>query len=137
MNKFKLFTLSLALPLLLNCGGGGGGGSNVEPPKEIPTEDTGNTTTLFKDNPNSDSSSVKVFDNYSIDIDLKEINMQGNYLFLKITDKDKKALFLGQIVRQDSIRIPLTILADSLPLVVELYSESKEDKTISYEVYYD
>jgi len=137
MNKFKLFTLSLALPLLLNCGGGGGGGSDVEPPKEIPTEDTGNTTTLFKDNPNSDSSSVKVFDNYSIDIDLKEINMQGNYLFLKITDKDKKALFLGQIVHQDSIRIPLTILADSLPLVVELYSESKEDKTISYEVYYD
>jgi hypothetical protein len=82
-------------------------------------------------------STVKVFDNYSIDIDMTEINMQGDYLFLKITNKDKKALFLGQVVHHGNIKVPLTIVADSFPLIVEVYSESKEDKTISYEVYYD
>jgi len=68
---------------------------------------------------------------------MTEVNMQGEYLFLKIIDKDKKALFLGQVVHHDNINIPLTIVADSFPLLVELYSESKEDKTMSYEVYYD
>jgi len=156
MNQLKLFMLPLALPLLMNCGGGGDENSNadavVTPPienatedtgnsttliKDNPTEDTGNTTTLLKDNPNTQVTSVKVFDNYSIDIDMTEINMQGEFLFLKIVDQHTKPLFLGQIVQQDSIRIPLTIVADSFPLVVELYSELKEDSTISYEVYYD
>ena len=105
--------------------------------KDNPTEDTGNTTTLLKDNPISQVTSVKVFDNYSIDIDMTEINMQGEFLFLKIVDQHTKPLFLGQIVHHDNIKIPLTIVADSFPLVVELYSELKEDKTISYEVYYD
>ena len=136
--------LPLALPLLLNCGAGDGGdNSNADveaaeiPPIENITEDTAHHTTLLKDNPNSQVSSVKIFDNYSIDIDMKEINMQGEFLFLKIIDKHKKALFLGQVVHHDNIKVPLTIVADSFPLVVELYSESKEDKTISYEVYYD
>jgi len=80
---------------------------------------------------------VKVFDSYSINIDMTEIKMNGEYLFLKIIDKDKKALFLGQVVHQGNLKLPLTIVADSFPLLVELYSESKEDKTISYEVYYD
>ncbi len=138
MNKLKLFMLPLVLPLLLNCGGGGGGDkASVEPPKEIPTEGTGNTTTLFKDNPNSQEAAVKIFDNYSINIDMTDIHMQGEFLFLKITDKHKKSLFLGQIVHQDSIKVPITIVADSLPLIVELYSESKADQTISYEVYYE
>ena len=136
--------LPLALPLLLNCGAGDGGDNSsadvdaVEtPPIENITEDTAHHTTLLKDNPNSQVSSVKIFDNYSIDIDMKEINMQGEFLFLKIIDKHKKALFLGQVVHHDNIKVPLTIVADSFPLVVELHSESKEDKTISYEVYYD
>jgi hypothetical protein len=130
--------LSLALPLLINCGGGEDSSADViEPPStQIPTENTSNTT-LLKDNPHSQVSTVKVFDNYSINIDMTEINMQGEYLFLKIIDKHKKALFLGQIILHDNIKVPLTIVADSFPLVVELYSESKEDKTISYEVYYD
>jgi hypothetical protein len=138
MNRFKLFTLALALPLLINCGGDEDSSANVieEPPALIPTENTGKTT-LLKDNPHSQGSPVKVFDNYSINIDMTEINMQGEYLFLKIIDKHKKALFLGQIVLHDNIKVPLTIVVDSFPLVVELYSESKEDKTISYEVYYD
>ena len=138
MNRFKLFTLALALPLLINCGGDEDSSANVieEPPALIPTENTGKTT-LLKDNPPSQGSPVKVFDNYSINIDMTEINMQGEYLFLKIIDKHKKALFLGQIVLHDNIKVPLTIVVDSFPLVVELYSESKEDKTISYEVYYD
>ena len=67
--------------------------------------------------------------------------MQGEYLFLKITNKNKnknkKALFLGQVVHHGNIKVPLTIVTDSFPLLVEMYSESKENKTISYEVYYD
>ncbi|PCI57906.1 MAG: hypothetical protein COB45_02480 [Gammaproteobacteria bacterium] len=138
MNKFKLFMLPLALPLLMNCGGSENtsGDVGVTSIEDI-TEGTGNNTTLFKDNPISEVTSVKVFDNYLIDIDMTEINMQGEYLFLKIIDKHKKALFLGQVVNHDNIKLPLTIVADSFPLLVELYSESKEDKTISYEVYYD
>lgn len=134
-----------ALPLLINCGGGGGGESSpatVSPPVESATEETETATqeadtTLLIDNPIPQMSTVKVFDNYSIDIDMTEINMQGDYLFLKITNKDKKALFLGQVVHDGNIKVPLTIVADSFPLLVEMYSESKEDKTISYEVYYD
>ena len=137
MNKLKLFMLPLVLPLLLNCGGGGGDKANVEPAKEIPIEETANTTTLFKDNPNPQETAVKIFDNYSINIDITGIHMQGEFLFLKITDKYKKALFMGQIVHQDNIKIPLSIVNDSLPLIVELYSESKQDETISYEVYYE
>ena len=68
---------------------------------------------------------------------MTEIHLQGEFLFLKITDKYKKALFMGQVVHQDNIKIPLSIVDDSLPLNVELYSESKHDKTISYEVYYE
>jgi len=137
MNKFKLFMLPLALPFLLNCGGGGGGEKPNVAPIEVPPEDISNDTTLFKDNPNSEDTAVKVFDNYSINIDMTGIQMHGEFLFLKLTDKNKKALFLGQVVRQDNIKVPLTIVADSMPLIVELYSESKEDKTISYEVYYE
>ena len=139
MNKLKLFMLPLALPLLMNCGGGGEStsGDVVVPPIQDTTEDTGNNTTLFKDNSISEVTAVKVFDNYLIEIDMTEINMQGEYLFLKIIDKDKKALFLGQVVHHNNIKLPLTVVADSFPLLVELYSESKEDKTISYEVYYD
>jgi len=145
MNKLKLSILTLALPLLMNCGGGGGGGGGessstatvVTPPVESATQETESDTTLLIDNPISKVSTVKVFDNYSIDIDMTEINMQGDYLFLKIINKDKKALFLGQVVHHDNIKVPLTIVGDSFPLVVEFYSESKEDKTISYEVYYD
>ena len=142
MNKLKLSILTLALPLLMNCGGGGGGESSstatvVTPPVESATQETESDTTLLIDNPISKVSTVKVFDNYSIDIDMTEINMQGDYLFLKIINKDKKALFLGQVVHHDNIKVPLTIVGDSFPLVVEFYSESKEDKTISYEVYYD
>lgn len=140
MNKLKLFLLILAVPLLMNCGGGGDDSNAVTvvtPPIENTTEDTGSNTTLLKDNPLSQMSTVKVFDNYSIDIDMTDINMQGEYLFLKITDKDKEALFLGQVVPDDKIKVPLTLVADSFPLLVELYSELEEDKTISYEVYYD
>jgi len=139
MNKLKLFILTLTLPLLMNCGGGGekASGGGVVTPVEDPIEDTSNNTTLFKDNTISDVTLVKVFDSYSINIDMTEIKMNGEYLFLKIIDKDKKALFLGQVVHRDHLRLPLTIVAESFPLVVELYSESKEDKTISYEVYYD
>ncbi len=139
MNKLKLFMLPLALPLLMNCGGGGGESTSddIVAPIEVTTGDTANKTTLLKDNPISEVTSVKVFDNYSINIDMTEIKMQGEYLFLKVVDKDKKALFLGQVVHHDNIKLPLTIVADSFPLLVELYSESKEDKTISYEVYYD
>ena len=148
MNKLKLSILTLALPLLMNCGGGGGESSStaivITPPVESATEETESATqetesdtTLLIDNPISKVSTVKVFDNYSIDIDMTEINMQGDYLFLKIINKDKKALFLGQVVHHDNIKVPLTIVGDSFPLVVEFYSESKEDKTISYEVYYD
>jgi hypothetical protein len=148
MNKLKLFMLISALPLLINCGGGGGGESstatvvtpsveNVTEETESDTQETETDTTLLIDNPIPQVSTVKVFDNYSIDIDMTEINMQGDYLFLKITNKDKKALFLGQVVHHGNIKVPLTIVADSFPLIVEMYSESKEDKTISYEVYYD
>ncbi len=139
MNKLKLFILPLAFPLLMNCGGGGENTSSdvAVHPIDYATEDIDNNTTLLKDNPISEVTSVKVFDNYSIDIDMTEVNMQGEYLFLKIIDKHKKALFLGQVVHHDNINLPLTIVADSFPLLVELYSESKEDKTISYEVYYD
>ncbi|NQZ23610.1 MAG: hypothetical protein HRT53_16350 [Colwellia sp.] len=137
MNKLKLFILPLVLPLLLNCGGGGGDKASVAPATEIPTKETGNTTTLFKDNPNSQETAVKIFYNYSLNIDMTEIHLQGEFLFLKITDKYKKALFMGQVVHQDNIKIPLSIVDDSLPLIVELYSESKHDKTISYEVYYE
>ena len=137
MNKLKLFILPLVLPLLLNCGGGGGDKASVAPATEIPTKETGNTTTLFKDNPNSQETAVKIFYNYSLNIDMTEIHLQGEFLFLKITDKYKKALFMGQVVHQDNIKIPLSIVDDSLPLNVELYSESKHDKTISYEVYYE
>jgi len=147
MNKIKLFMLPLAIPLLMNCGGGGGDNNSTAVPTsstESTTVDTGNNTedtviktTLLKDNPISQVSAVKVFDNFAIDIDMSEINMQGELLFLKIVDKNKKALFLGQVIHHDNIKVPLNIIADSFPLVVELYSESKEDKTISYEVYYD
>ena len=138
MNKLKLFILTFALPLLINCGGGENASDDVVvTPIEVPIEDIGNHTTLFKDNPISQATLVKVFDNYSIDIDMTEIKIQGEYLFLKIIDKDKKALFLGQVVHHAHLKLPLTIVADSFPLLVELYSESKEDKTISYEVYYD
>jgi len=139
MNKLKLFMLTLALPLLMNCGGGGekANGDVAVTPVEDTTKNTSNNTTLFKDNTISDVTVVKVFDSYSINIDMTEIKMNGEYLFLKIIDKDKKALFLGQVVHQGNLKLPLTIVADSFPLLVELYSESKEDKTISYEVYYD
>jgi len=147
MNKIKLFMLPLAIPLLMNCGGGGGNNNSTAvatSSTETTTVDTGNNTedtviktTFLKDNPISQVSAVKVFDNYAIDIDMSEINMQGELLFLKIVDKNKKALFLGQVIHHDNIKVPLNIIADSFPLVVELYSESKEDKTISYEVYYD
>jgi len=147
MNKIKLFMLPLAIPLLMNCGGGGGDNNSTAvatSSTESTTVDTGNNTedtviktTLLKDNPISQVSAVKVFDNYAIVIDMSEINMQGELLFLKIVDKNKKALFLGQVIHHDNIKVPLNIIADSFPLVVELYSESKEDKTISYEVYYD
>jgi len=141
MTKLTLFMLPLALPLLMNCGGGGDENSNadavVTPPIESVTEDRGNTTTLLKDNPNSQVILVKVFDNYSIDIDMTEIKMQGEFLFLKIIDQHKKPLFLGQVLHHNSIKIPLAIVADSFPLIVEFYSELKDDKTISYEVYYD
>jgi len=139
MNKLKLFMLTLALPLLMNCGGGGekANGDVAVTPVEDTTMNTSNNTTLFKDNTISDVTVVKVFDSYSINIDMTEIKMNGEYLFLKIIDKDKKALFLGQVVHQGNLKLPLTIVADSFPLLVELYSESKEDKTISYEVYYD
>jgi len=139
MNKLKLFMLTLALPLLMNCGGGGekANGDVAVTPVEDTTKNTSNNTTLFKDNTISDVTLVKVFDSYSINIDMTEIKMNGEYLFLKIIDKDKKALFLGQVVHQGNLKLPLTIVADSFPLLVELYSESKEDKTISYEVYYD
>jgi hypothetical protein len=140
MNKLRLFILPLVLPLLINCGGGGDEDSSADvietPSTQLPTENKSDTT-LLKDNPHSQVSTVKVFDNYSLNIDLTEISMEGEYLFLKIIDKHKKALFLGQVVLQDNIKVPLTIVADSFPLVVELYSESKNDKTISYEVYYD
>jgi len=131
--------LTLALPLLMNCGGGGekANGDVAVTPVEDTTKNTSNNTTLFKDNTISDVTVVKVFDSYSINIDMTEIKMNGEYLFLKIIDKDKKALFLGQVVHQGNLKLPLTIVADSFPLLVELYSESKEDKTISYEVYYD
>jgi len=139
--------LPLAIPLLMNCGGGGGNNNSTAvatSSTETTTVDTGNNTedtviktTFLKDNPISQVSAVKVFDNYAIDIDMSEINMQGELLFLKIVDKNKKALFLGQIIHHDNIKVPLNIIAASFPLVVELYSESKEDKTISYEVYYD
>jgi len=131
--------LTLALPLLMNCGGGGekANGNVAVTPVEDTTKNTSNNTTLFKDNTISDVTVVKVFDSYSINIDMTEIKMNGEYLFLKIIDKDKKALFLGQVVHQGNLKLPLTIVADSFPLLVELYSESKEDKTISYEVYYD
>jgi len=123
----------------MNCGGGGekANGNVAVTPVEDTTKNTSNNTTLFKDNTISDVTVVKVFDSYSINIDMTEIKMNGEYLFLKIIDKDKKALFLGQVVHQGNLKLPLTIVADSFPLLVELYSESKEDKTISYEVYYD
>jgi hypothetical protein len=138
MNKLNVLMLTLALPLLINCGGGGDSSTAaVTPQIETSTEETGSKTTLLKDNPISQASTVKIFDNYSIDIDMTEINMQGEYLFLKITNKEKNSLFLGQVDPLNNIKVPLTVVADSFPLMVELYSESKEDKTISYEVYYD
>jgi len=133
--------LPLAFSLLMNCGGGGGESTStsgdVVTPLDKTTEDTGNSTTLFKDNQVPEVTAIKVFDNYLIEIDMTKIKMQGEYLFLKVIDKDKKALFLGQVVHHDNIKLPFTIVADSFPLLVELYSESKEDQTISYEVYYD
>jgi hypothetical protein len=62
---------------------------------------------------------VKVFDNYSIDIDITEIIMQGEYLFVKMTNKNKKPLFLEKVAHHDNIKLALNIVADSFALVAE------------------
>lgn len=140
MYKHKLFMLTPALLLIINCGGG-----SENSPVAVTRSPTINTplpsniekTTLLKDNPTSIVTAIKVFDNFSIEISMIELDMEGEFRFLKIMDIHKKSLFLGQVVHQETINVPLNIAADSFPLTVEVFSELKTDATISYEVSYD
>ncbi|MGK0272626.1 MAG: hypothetical protein ACI88H_003299 [Cocleimonas sp.] len=141
MNILKLLLSSLALLLLMNCGGGGDEKNTEEVPEsqtnEASLQSNDEKTTLLKDNPISTTTSVKVFDNYSLKVSMSEVNMEGDFRFLKIMDKQKNTLFLGQIDHRDNIKLPLNIVTESFPLTVEIFSELKVDETISYEVIYE
>jgi hypothetical protein len=140
MKKLKLFMLTPALLLIINCGGGSENSSVAvaeSPTINTPLLTNPDKTPLLKDNPTSVVTAIKVFDNFSLEISMIEVDMEGEFRFLKIMDTHKQSLFLGQVVHQDTINVPLNIVAESFPLTVEVFSELKIDETISYEVIYD
>jgi hypothetical protein len=140
MNKLKLCILTPALLLIINCGGGSENSSvavTESPTINTPLPSNTEITTLLKDNPTSIVTAIKVFDNFALKISTIEVDMEGEFRFLKITDTRKKSLFLGQVGHQETINVPLNIVAESFPLTVEVFSELKTDETTSYEVTYD
>ncbi|MFB1036285.1 MAG: hypothetical protein QMC38_13150 [Sinobacterium sp.] len=137
MNKLNMFVITLAVIFLTNCGGG-----STDKPISVDSQapqilSTDSNTTLLSGNPKADVSSVKVFDSFPLKINLGQVAMEGEFRFLKIIDQHKKMLFLGQVKPVDIISIPLNVVSESFPLIVEIFSESEKDTTINYEVNYE
>lgn len=132
--------LPSTLTLLLDCGGGSEK-NTVDKPTTIEIQnislDIDNHSSLLKHNPSPKGASVKFLDNFLLEIVMTDINMQGDFRFLKIMDKAKSSLFLGQANRSNNIKVPHNIFIQSFVLTVDFFSELNKDKTISYEVNYD
>jgi len=142
----KQFLFTVGFLLLFGCGGGGGGGgsaesglsTNVDAADLATTEPIVSTSsTRLADNVIANKASIRMFEKYTIRIDLNLIEHQGNFRFLKMNDRDGNILFLGQTNKEGEIQLPLHITVNDFPLNAHIFSELASDETHIIEVNYD
>jgi len=143
----KQFLFSLGFLLLMGCGGGGGGSAesglatNVDAPDPIQVATTEpsvfTSSTRLADNVIANKASIRMFEKYTIRIDLNLIEHQGNFRFLKMNDRNGNILFLGQTNKEGEIQLPLHVTVNDFPLNAHIFSELASDETHIIEVNYD
>jgi len=143
----KQFLFSLGFLFLMVCVRGGGGSAesglatsvDAPDPNQATTEEPSvfASSTRLADNVIANKASIRMFEKYTIRIDLNLIEHQGNFRFLKMNDRDGNILFLGQTNKEGEIQLPLHITANDFPLNAQFFSELASDDTHIIEVNYD
>ncbi|ELR66855.1 hypothetical protein C942_04554 [Photobacterium marinum] len=123
----KHFFLASMLLGVVSCGGGGGG--------EDGTTVTGNpSSSLLNDNPAPANARFQQYQNHLFELQPDELNMAGNTLFLKVYLDSGSVLFLGQIDKNSTFSLPVSVPTREKVLKYDLFSDFAGEERVSGEV---
>jgi hypothetical protein len=94
-------------------------------------------STALADNNLDSSIDFSVYQSVEILIPLSTVNFFGEKRFVKVISQQLQTVFLGQLPSGNDFLLPLYLEVIAFPVVVEIFSEKPEDKTITMEVGYE
>lgn len=143
------FYSAIAACLLSACGGGGDGDAAAA----AGTTTSQQALSISSSSTSSEASSssgqaladtvalspddLSVYVTQNVSLPISELVFEGNLRVVKIRSALNKTLFLGQWPKNSDFDMPIYAELAAFPLMVEVFTESQSDETVTWEVRYE
>lgn len=121
---------SYSIPLCLMLLGCGGGSGDATPD----VAGSSQQSTLLNDNPVPENAEFKQYRISTFEINPDNFVFAGEKLFLKVYMPSGSVLFLGQISKQSSFFLPLSLPNSEAKVKFDLFSDYEGDESVTGEV---
>lgn len=122
----KHIACSLCSLMLIACGGG-----SSDTPESIPTPVSVKSNKLI-DNPVDENANFAQFQQHKVEINLQELTLNGNNIFIKVYVDAEQTLFLGKVPEQHvfSIHVPNKVKT----IKYDIFSDFSDDEQVTGEI---
>lgn len=136
--------------LVAACGGGGSGGEDgaaaagsTSTPTETVSSSSATTNVAssvratLSDTTALSPNDLNVYVTQIVSLPISELSFEGNMRVVKIRSSLNQTLFLGQWPKGSDFDMPVYAELAAFPLMVEVFTESQNDQTVTWEVNYE